>query len=82
MKKKAQGLPLNVVVVMALLLVMLIILFFILSKGSGKFRRGIGDCSAKKGSCVEKNECAGIAIPLAEQCAASQVCCVLPEKLE
>ena len=50
--QKAQGLPMNTIIIAVILLLLLVVVIYIFSaKGIGPFSRGLGDCVNKGGSC-------------------------------
>ena len=51
MKRKAQGLPMQTIIIAVLVLLVLGIMAFFLIKGTGKFTRGVGECTEKGGKC-------------------------------
>ncbi|MEK6943187.1 MAG: hypothetical protein AABX00_03945 [Nanoarchaeota archaeon] len=52
--RKAQGMPLNVIIIAALGLIVLVILAVMFSGESKKFSAGISSCAAKQGTCQQK----------------------------
>jgi hypothetical protein len=58
MKKKAQGLSLNVIIIAALALLVLVILAVIFMGRTGVFRRQSGDCTTLGGQC-SRTGCTG-----------------------
>jgi len=58
MRKKAQGLSLNVIIIAALALLVLVILAVIFMGRTGMFRRESGNCGAMGGSC-SRTGCTG-----------------------
>tara|TARA_B100002003_G_C13823909_1_gene405425 strand:+ start:380 stop:652 length:273 start_codon:yes stop_codon:yes gene_type:complete len=58
MRKKAQGLSLNTIIIAALALLVLVILAVIFMGRTGMFRKESGDCSAFGGSC-SRTGCTG-----------------------
>lgn len=65
MKKKAQGLPLNVIIIAAIVLIVLVVLWAIFTGRMGVFSKGIADVT-KGGSCEEAG---GQVKPATEGCA-------------
>lgn len=51
--KKAQGLPMQTIIIAVLVLLVLGIMAFILIKGTGRFTRGVGECESRQGKCEE-----------------------------
>jgi hypothetical protein len=49
--KKAQGMPLNVIIIAVLGLIVLVILAVMFTGKSREFSAGISSCSAKQGKC-------------------------------
>jgi len=58
MRKKAQGLSLNVIIIAALALLVLVIVAVIFMGRAGMFRRESGDCATLGGYC-SRTGCAG-----------------------
>ncbi len=58
MKKKAQGLSLNVIIIAALALLVMVILAVIFMGRLGGFREGSGDCATFGGFC-SRTSCEG-----------------------
>ena len=58
---KAQGMPINVVIVAALALIVLVVLLVIFSGSIGKTAENIGSCTTKNGMCADKlgGKCGG-----------------------
>jgi len=50
--KRAQGLPLNMVIMAMILLVLLVMLSFILLRQSETFTKGTSECAAQDGTCI------------------------------
>lgn len=57
MKTKAQGLPINVVIIAALGLAVFVVLVIILTSQAGTFSKNVLTCEAKGGECVSENNC-------------------------
>ena len=57
MKTKAQGLPINVIIIAALGLAVLVVLIIFFTSGSSIFSKTILTCEAKGGQCVAENAC-------------------------
>lgn len=51
MNRKAQGLPLNVIIIAVILLVVLVVLIVIFTGRTGKFAKQADSCSVKGGEC-------------------------------
>ncbi len=58
MRKKAQGLSLNVIIIAALALLVLVILAVIFTGRAGMFRKESGDCNTMGGYC-SRTGCTG-----------------------
>lgn len=58
MRKKAQGLSLNVIIIAAIALLVLVILAVIFMGRLGVFRKGSGDCETMGGFCL-RTSCEG-----------------------
>ncbi|MBS3127909.1 hypothetical protein J4410_02095 [Candidatus Woesearchaeota archaeon] len=82
MFKKAQGLPLNVIVIAAIVLVVMVVIIAIFLGRAGQTGREIAKCENQGGQCMPGtrcNEAAGF-VRIPEQCADDstgepQVCC-------
>ncbi len=59
MNKKAQGMPLEVVIIIAILLIVLVIILFIFSGRAKTFTSGLENCVAKGGECKYPGDCRG-----------------------
>lgn len=76
---KAQGLPINVLIIAIIAIAVLIILFFIFFGGINKFQTGLSDCKSKGGSdCVNlSNEtCKEGEQPIPSICKGGLACCI------
>lgn len=57
---KAQGMPLNVIIIAVICLLVLIVLIFIFTGKSGQFTKGVESCASKAATCVnDVNSCSG-----------------------
>jgi len=56
MRKKAQGLPLNIVIISILLLIVLAIVVLIFTGRIGEFNKGLEECPSG-GRCIETGDC-------------------------
>ena len=56
MRKKAQGLSLNVIIIAILALVVLVILIFVFSGQFGKFTGRAESCAALGGKCISASD--------------------------
>ena len=76
--KKAQGLPLNAIVIAALVLIVLVVLILVFTGRIGSFVGGVQNCGAQGGSC--KASCDPKEAPLGGQtsCAVSTPACCIP----
>ena len=73
--KKAQGLPLNVIVLGVISLIILVVLIFILLNQSGILISGLESCTAKGGKCVaSETECD--ATIMQYECSDDRLCCL------
>ncbi|HLD43397.1 MAG TPA: hypothetical protein VJB08_05435, partial [Candidatus Nanoarchaeia archaeon] len=76
--KKAQGLPLNAIVIAALVLIVLVVLILVFTGRIGSFVGGVQNCEAQGGSC--KASCDPTEAPLGDRdqtsCGATAVCCI------
>jgi hypothetical protein len=58
---KAQGMPLNVIIIAVIALLVLIVLVFIFTGKSTLFKKGVESCEGKGGICKDtESECIGI----------------------
>ena len=78
-KKRAQGLPINVMILIILGLIVLFVVIFIFNKGTGEPAHIISSCAGRGGECKDtKEECSavnGIQIPDAECPQDKPICC-------
>lgn len=77
MDKKAQGLPLNTIVIAVLVLLVLVVLIYVFSDQIRDFVLGIKSCSLKGGSC--RQSCNPGEFEVDAKCASdnnqARVCC-------
>lgn len=52
MRKKAQGMPMNLIIIAAILLIVLVVILFIFTGRAKDFTKGVESCEAKGGECV------------------------------
>ena len=57
LRKKAQGLPMNVIVLGVISLIVLVVLIFIVVSQTGVLNKGLLDCQSKGGSCISESAC-------------------------
>lgn len=57
MEKKAEGLPINVVIIAALGLAVFVVLLIMFTSEAGTFSKNVLTCEAKGGDCVAENSC-------------------------
>ena len=57
MIKKAQGLPINTLIIAAIGLAVLIVLFILFTTEAGDFSKSTRSCDGRGGNCVAKGEC-------------------------
>jgi hypothetical protein len=57
LKKKAQGLPMNVIVIGVISLIVLLVLIYIVVSQTGILNKGLMDCKSKGGSCISGDAC-------------------------
>jgi hypothetical protein len=50
--KKAQGLPLETIIIATILIVLLIFVIFFIAKQGGTFTKGTTDCVSNGGNCI------------------------------
>ena len=55
--KKAQGMPINVIIIAALALMVLVVVVVIFSGRVRIFSQTLEDCRAKQGDCKNVNKC-------------------------
>ena len=77
-KKKAQGLSLNTIIIAALVIMVLVILALVFTGQMGSFGTSTKSCAAKGGQCKEAPCPEGESSPLlgGGECPEDQVCCV------
>lgn len=77
MKRKAEGLPINVMIIALLGLAVFFVLLVIFGSSSASFTKTVLSCDAKGGDCIEKEFCqyekTNFRCPQKEQ-----VCCINP----
>jgi hypothetical protein len=74
--KKAQGLPMNVIVIAALVLLVLIVLAIIFGGKVKEFGAGVSSCKAKGGDC--KSSCDLLRGEYQVDAKDCQTCCINP----
>jgi len=60
MKKKAQGMSINVIIIAAIALIVLVVLVAVFTGRFGMFTKGVEQCDASKGKsagCVARADC-------------------------
>ncbi len=57
LRKKAQGLPMNVIVIGVISLIVLLVLIYIVVTQTGILNKGLMDCKSKGGSCISGDAC-------------------------
>lgn len=77
---KAQGMPLNVIVIAVILLFVMVIILAIFKFNVGKFSKDVQSCAAKTGRCLTEDSqgnCPNNEFKIeGVQCSADQVCCL------
>jgi len=73
--KKAQGLPMNLIIIAALALVVLVILVFIFVGKTRLFASSTASCIEKRGQCMDTKSCGGSIIGQMD-CPEGQICCI------
>ena len=53
--RKAQGMPLNIIIIAVMCLLVLIVVIFIFAGKSTLFKKGVESCESKSGICVAKD---------------------------
>ena len=56
-KKRAQGLSMNTIIIAALVVIVMIVLILIFTNSGGSFNRNLRECSTYGGQCVLESEC-------------------------
>jgi hypothetical protein len=76
--KKAQGMPLRIIIIAILLLIVLFVVIYLLLGGVGKFSEGLRDCKAKGGTgCVNATVgCKSGEIGVTGICDKGELCCL------
>ena len=78
--KKAQGMPLSVVIIAIILLIVLVVLIIIFTGKTGQFAKTAGTCITKGGKCMSLCEDPYGKVVYAvvdADCPEGQKCCVL-----
>ena len=75
MGRKAQGLPMNLIVIAAIALVVMVVLVFIFWGRARSFGTSTASCTEKRGDCKEISMCDGSIIGQMD-CPEGQICCV------
>ncbi len=75
--KKAQGLPLNVIIIAAIALLVLVVLAVIFLGRSGGFAESTKSCATQGGQCLE--DCGNNAVLPGATCPTGQTCCLVLE---
>lgn len=75
---KAQGMPLNIIIIAVILLIVLVVILSIFSGNIGKFSKDLQSCGTRNGVCKEscggEVQIEGVACPKKRD--KEQVCCV------
>jgi len=79
--KKAQGMPMNVIIIAALALIVLVILAVVFMNKMGGFVKETDTCVNNGGSCVDKSDGCGAyqrekTGDINYQCPKGKICCV------
>jgi len=75
--KKAQGLPLNVIIIAVIVLIVLAVIIAIFAGRISIFSKSVGDCEAKGGVCKNSvSECTEDQAPVSGLCGENKICCV------
>ena len=83
--KKAQGLPMNTIVIAAIVLVVLVVLIMIFTGSIGKWRQDIEEkpCTEVGGECQDPPcDIAAGSMPTRGKCDPGKVCCIKTTKDE
>ena len=75
-KRKSQGMPINVIIIAALALVVLVVLLAIFSGRVRIFSENLQSCTAKQGQCYPKSCPLNTALITNTNCPEDNVCCV------
>ena len=62
MHRKAQGLPLEVIVIASLCVIVLVVLILIFTGHTGNFQRQVSECETRGGKCLPQSQCSGAVI--------------------
>ncbi|MFC1728424.1 hypothetical protein ACFLZ7_03100 [Nanoarchaeota archaeon] len=76
MRRQAQGLPMNLVIIAAILLIVLVVILFIFTGSTKKFTTGLVDCEAKGGKCKTTTACTGPTVGGTACEEKDMVCCI------
>jgi hypothetical protein len=74
--KKAQGLPLNVIIIAIIALIVLAVIIAIFAGKIQLFGKGVSDCKAKGGECRDFGECKPDEAPVSGLCGEDKICCI------
>lgn len=74
--KKAQGMPMNLIVVAAIAIIVMVVLIAIFWGKVKGFTSSTGSCIEKKGECETAQNCDGSIIGQMD-CNDGQICCVI-----
>jgi len=73
--KKAEGLPINIIIIAAMGLAVLVVFFITFTSEASNFSKAVLTCEAKGGQCIDTKECVyqktTFSCPKKEQ-----VCCI------
>lgn len=72
--KKAQGLPLNVIIIAIILLIVMAVVIYIFVGGATDFDKGLKNCESKGGVC--KAQCSEGEAGIPSICAEGELCCI------
>ncbi len=73
--KKAQGLPMNIIIIAAIALIVLVVLVFIFVGKTKMFTTSASSCTEKRGQCSTAQACEGSIIGQMD-CLDGQICCI------
>lgn len=74
--KRAQGLPMNVIILGVISLIVLVVLIYIIVNQTGIIKHSLQDCEAKDGDCVREGECSAIITDYECPYEETPVCCM------
>jgi hypothetical protein len=75
MGRKAQGLPMNLIVIAAIALAVMVVLIVLFWGKARSFGTSTASCTEKRGECMEISRCDGSIVGQMD-CPDDQICCI------